>query len=120
RHSSVVIAYGALAVADLDCMVPRENLVNRSGGGGRGRRLMVSMDGMKVDDVSDGPAAAAGVKPGDTIVAVDGKAVGDVDEMRERLREGGVKVMLTVKRDGKNVDLALNFPPPAESRPESR
>ena len=47
-------------------------------------------------------ARAAGVKPGDRIVAIDGEAVDDFDALVERLsgREVGETVRVTVLRDG--------------------
>jgi membrane-associated protease RseP (regulator of RpoE activity) len=58
-----------------------------------------------VDRVSDdSPAAAAGVEPGDTIVAVDGAAVSEWDDVRVALRENpGEAIPITLQRDGSEV-----------------
>ncbi|MFA1550660.1 RIP metalloprotease [Actinomadura chokoriensis] len=52
------------------------------------------------------PAAQAGLKPGDRIVAFDGKKIDDYDELRGLIRDGGGKtVPMTVRRDGRDVRL---------------
>jgi serine protease Do len=53
--------------------------------------------GIVVDDVS-GPAANAGVRPGDTIVAVNSQKVGSVDELRRLVDKAGKHVALLVQR----------------------
>ena len=56
----------------------------------------------------DSPAAAAGLKPGDLIVAIDGEPVGDPLALDQRLRGmAGKKVRLTLDRAGAAVDVEL-------------
>jgi membrane-associated protease RseP (regulator of RpoE activity) len=63
-----------------------------------------------VNDVTDGgPAAKAKVKTGDKIVKYDGKDVKDLDGLREALRQGSKKAKLTVLRDGKELELEVEF-----------
>jgi len=66
--------------------------------------------GVEVVDVAPGsPAAAAGLRPEDLIVAVDGRPVADVGEM-QRLMVGdriGSTVALEVIREGRPVELRL-------------
>lgn len=66
--------------------------------------------GVEVVDVAPGsPAAAAGLRPEDLIVAVDGSAVADVGEV-QRLMVGeriGATVSLEVIREGRPVELSL-------------
>ncbi|QKW38648.1 site-2 protease family protein [Actinomadura sp. NAK00032] len=55
------------------------------------------------------PAAQAGLKPGDEIVAFGGKKIDDYDELRVLIRDnGGKTVPMTVERDGR--DVQLNVP----------
>ena len=66
--------------------------------------------GVEVVDVAPGsPAAAAGLRPEDLIVAVDGRPVADVGEV-QRLMVGdriGATVSLDVIREGRPVELRL-------------
>ena len=56
----------------------------------------------------DSPAAAAGLEPGDRIVAVDGEPAGDPLTVDQRLRGlAGRSVRLTVERGATTVDLEL-------------
>lgn len=55
-----------------------------------------------------GPAAAAGVRPGDKVLAVDGSALTTFDELRTYvLARPGQTVTLTVGRDGERLDLPV-------------
>jgi hypothetical protein len=71
-------------------------------------------DGLAVVDVTKGaPADQAGLKPGDVIVAVDGKPAKSLrlDKVRKQLRDQapGTRVMLTVRRGGAQKDLAITL-----------
>jgi S1-C subfamily serine protease len=73
-------------------------------------RELGQLRGVEVVDVAaDSPATAAGLRPEDLIVAVDGRAVTDVGEL-QRLMVGdriGTDVELAVIREGRLVDLRL-------------
>ncbi len=88
--------------------------------------------GVIVDTVKpDGPAAKAGVKPDDVIVAINRVPVKDGEELVTRVADMpiGSTVTLTLDRDGKRLDLPIavadravvwkDQPQIAESRPES-
>lgn len=66
-----------------------------------------------VDEVQNAsPAAAAGLEPGDTILAVDGTPVA-ADEISGRIAaSGGMPLVLTVRREGETVDLRPVAPRP--------
>jgi membrane-associated protease RseP (regulator of RpoE activity) len=58
----------------------------------------------------DSPAAAAGLEPGDVIVAVAGVEVPDFEAVRaEVAARGGQDVTLTVRRDGDELELAATL-----------
>ncbi|MGW5239559.1 trypsin-like peptidase domain-containing protein [Monashia sp. NPDC004114] len=73
-------------------------------------------EGAEVDDSGDavtsgGPAAKAGVKPGDVIVAFEGKRVRTPDQLIVSIRSRAVgdTVTLTVQRDGHDFDLKMTL-----------
>jgi membrane-associated protease RseP (regulator of RpoE activity) len=54
------------------------------------------------------PAKAAGVQPGDVVLAINGKAVENGDDFVRTVRaSAGQPIALTVERDGKRVDLTV-------------
>ena len=56
----------------------------------------------------DTPAAAAGLQQGDRIVAIEGKEVWRFEDMRSIIeKRAEQKTMLTVKRDGKEIEIAV-------------
>ena len=61
-------------------------------------RLQLRTQGRLVVEVSEGPAADAGVEPGDVLLAVNGVAVGSVAEFRNVVGEAGRAVALLVQR----------------------
>src|SRR5438876_10711044 len=65
------------------------------------------------------PAAKAGIKEGDKVVAMDGKPLPSIDTMIERLQESKDKpVQLTVVRDGKTLNFIVQ-PVLANAGPDS-
>ncbi len=117
KHSSIVAAVGALGIASLDHILSREGLTpppGAAGGGGPGggRRLLgVQMDEMTISEVmDDGVGAKAGLKAGDTILRIGDKVVTSREEMAEAMQGGEPTKKITVKRDGKEVELPLTFP----------
>jgi serine protease Do len=67
-------------------------------------------DGVLVSSVDEGsPAAKAGLKAGDVIVKLDGKAVGDASDLGGAVArlEAGTPATITVQRDGRPLDLKV-------------
>lgn len=114
RHTSLVVAIGALAVANLPEKLPREGLRSPTEVVKGPRRSIGvqfdSDDSLLVASVTEGSAAAkAGVKAGDTLKKVNSTDVKDRFDLRAALREAGEKAKLTVLRDGKPVELDLTI-----------
>ncbi|MCU0304514.1 MAG: ATP-binding protein [Thermoanaerobaculales bacterium] len=71
-------------------------------------------DGLVVDQVAPGTsAAAAGLKPGDAIVAVDGIAVARLEDPAFLLAAGDERVLEIRSASGEGRELAFRPPPPA-------
>ena len=89
-----------------------------AGGGGYGAWLgtvpnyMQTEGGVLLDDVRDGsPAQKAGIRGGDVIVRFDGMRVDNIYDYTFglRTRKPGQEVRITVKREGKEVDLVATL-----------
>ncbi|HSM19258.1 MAG TPA: DegQ family serine endoprotease, partial [Hyphomicrobiales bacterium] len=70
---------------------------------------------------SDGPAAAAGLEPGDIITAVDGFEVVDVDAFGFRMATRGIggTARLDVLRDGRKLTVEVPLQAPPEDPPRN-
>jgi S1-C subfamily serine protease len=65
-----------------------------------------------IDELPRGSAAAAaGVRTGDRIARVDGKAMGGIDALAASLamRRAGDRVALTIERDGRSIELRVTL-----------
>ena len=62
----------------------------------------------------EGPAGKAGMKAGDAVLKLDGKAIEDGDDLRDAVAaaEGGKEVTVTVQRDGRPLDLKVTLAKP--------
>ncbi|WP_372517742.1 S1C family serine protease [Frankia tisae] len=71
--------------------------------------LTVRSGALVIGVVSGGPAAQAGIQPGDVIRSFDGRAVTSIEDFSAELRtvDPGQTVTLTVNRDGRNVKLKV-------------
>lgn len=91
---------------------------------GTGLRLTFRPPWIVTAVAADGPAARAGITPGDLIVAVNGTATDRLtsQQFTQALISGtaGEKVVLGVERDGRRLDLAVTqgpyYFPPLDSR----
>ena len=70
--------------------------------------------------LQNGPAGQAGIKPGDVITAVNGKAVGNVTELLGAVAalKPGVPAPLAVQRAGKTTDVSVT--PAKRQRPKAQ
>ena len=111
KHSAMVAALGAFGVAGLDHKLSREGMSSATAAPGNRRLLGVQLDGLKVVEViEDGLAAKAGIKVGDEIVKVGDNAVTGRGELNAAIQEGAGAKKITVKRDGKEVEVSVTFP----------
>jgi membrane-associated protease RseP (regulator of RpoE activity) len=112
KHSSIVLAVGAYGIANLDHLLSREKLLLPSGGN---RRLLgVQLEEMKITDIEPGSVAQkAGAKLGDVIVSINGNKLADNGELRRAIQGGNPKMKMTVMREGKPLELDLDFTPAA-------
>ena len=58
--------------------------------------------GLLIERVS-GPAQMAGVQPGDVLLALNGRPVKDIDQVREAMKDKPKQVALLVSRDGQQI-----------------
>ncbi|MEO8121776.1 MAG: PDZ domain-containing protein, partial [Rhodoferax sp.] len=58
--------------------------------------------GLLIEDAA-GPAALAGVQPGDVLLAVNGSPVKNMDQVREVVAKSGKSVALLIQRDGNKI-----------------
>ena len=73
--------------------------------------------GLRVASVLPGSGAdAAGIRPGDLITRAAGHRIGSVDQLRDVLAgfEPGDALAVTLRRDGRTLDLRVRLGPPAE------
>ncbi len=111
RNSAVVIAVGALGIANLPDLLPRENL-RATGGGFGGRRLGVQLDeDMRIEEVvDDSIASKAGLLAGDKLLKIGETVVGDTQELRTAMQESPAKSKVVVQRGTETLEFAIEFP----------
>ncbi|MCZ8094870.1 MAG: DegQ family serine endoprotease [Acidovorax sp.] len=66
------------------------------------RREVGGLDGLVIEQAR-GPAAAAGVQPGDVLLAINGAAVKDIAQVRAAMDKAGKSVALLIERDGDKI-----------------
>jgi serine protease Do len=72
------------------------------------RRQIESDGGLVVQDVT-GPAARAGIEPGDVLVAINGKPVTSIEQVRAVMASKPKSVALLVERDGERIFVPVNL-----------
>ena len=64
--------------------------------------------GYAVEEVGPNtPVATAGVRPGDRIMAIDGRAVSNIDDIDREMQRGGNAVVVDVERAGRRMRLRI-------------
>ncbi|HZE98775.1 MAG TPA: M20/M25/M40 family metallo-hydrolase [Planctomycetota bacterium] len=109
RHTSMVVAIGALQLANLPDMVPRQGLTVK---GTKRRTLGVQLDAdMEIQEVvKDSLADKSGIKAGDRLLKLNGIQMGDTIMLSQALQSTQKEFKLVLKRDGKEQELTLTWP----------
>jgi serine protease Do len=74
----------------------------------RDERGEVGASGLVVEN-ADGAAAKAGVQQGDVVLAVNGKPVASIDEVKAILASKPKRVALLIWRDGERIFFPVNL-----------
>jgi len=72
------------------------------------RRQTQSEGGLVIENVS-GPAARAGIEPGDVLIAINGKPVTSIEQVRSVMGAKPKSVALLVERDGERLFVPVNL-----------
>jgi serine protease Do len=108
-------------VATLGASTDKTELAQADGDPGSGERLGLALrplnrdergevgSGGLVVENADGAAAKAGVQQGDVVLAVNGKPVGSVDDVKAVLAAKPKRVALLIWRDGERIFFPVNL-----------
>ncbi|MBI3725553.1 M20/M25/M40 family metallo-hydrolase [bacterium] len=106
KHSAVTIALGALAIANLDSLLPRDGLP-------KPRKML----GVQTDNdltivgvVPDSLAEKAGLQAGDRILKLGGKNLATLEDLRDAVRTAQGDTELVYSRDGADKTAIVPFP----------
>lgn len=108
RHSSMVVAIGALGIANLPELLPRTGLRAVPRRKSLGARLGDDMQVIEL--LKDGPAEKAGVKLGDRVVRMNGQPLEDVFALGEALKSTPKEATLRIRRGGGEQEIGITFP----------
>jgi serine protease Do len=72
------------------------------------RRQVQSEGGLVIENVS-GPAARAGIEPGDVLIAINGKPVTSIEQVKSVMGSKPKSVALLVERDGERIFVPVNL-----------
>jgi hypothetical protein len=108
KHTSMVVAIGALRIADLDDLLPRTGLTAK---GGKRRMLGVQLDAeMEIQEVvKDSAAEKAGLKAGDRLLKFNGVQIGDSIMLGQAMQGAPKESKLTIRREGKDLEVGVTF-----------
>ena len=72
------------------------------------KRQLRTEHGLVVEDVA-GPAALAGVQPGDVVLSMNGKPIESAEQMRDTLEQKPARVALLIQRDSQRIFVPINL-----------
>jgi hypothetical protein len=108
KHSAVTIAAAALAIANLDQLLPRDEIMPRP------RKMLgvQTADDLTIEGVvGDSRAEKAGLKEGDRIVKIGAKTVSNPQELRQAIRAAEGETEIRFIRGGKEQSVKTVFEP---------
>ena len=73
------------------------------------RRKIDVDEGLLVEEVEDGPAAKAGIRPGDVILAVNGEKIASVEQLSSSLAKRDKRVALLILRGDNKMFVPVNL-----------
>ena len=73
----------------------------------RKRADIANDEGLIVEHVAEGPAAQAGIRPGDIILAVNGEKVGSIGKLRSLVDKGGKRLAFHIIRGDMKMFVAI-------------
>jgi hypothetical protein len=117
KHSSVVIAQGALAIANLDQLLPRDDMLAPRGETAR-KMLGVQCDpDLVIQAVVDGSLAeGAGLMEGDRLLSLGGTNISSVEELRAAVQEAHGETVVKFVREGKEREVKVVFADEAKKK----
>lgn len=109
RHTSIVVAVGALGIANLPELLPRASLTVKAA---KRRMLGVQLDAEMgiLEVVKDSVAEKVGLKAGDRLLRLNGVQIGDTVMLGQALQTAPKDSKLVVRREGKDVEVTFTFP----------
>jgi hypothetical protein len=115
RHSAIVVAVGAYDLARLENLLDRTDLLAP-----QPRKLGAYLDGTTVSRLIDGKALAAGWRPGDVVLSVDGAPVTTREELIEAVRTGPARQAFRLRRGEEELEAVIDWsaPPAAQEGEE--
>jgi len=110
EHSAIVVAVGALGLANLDAKLDRTDLIRPSSVPSNRRTMGVYLEeNLIVGLVANGQAGKLGLQDGDVIVAVDGVAVSSREEVVAELHKGDPKKTVKVQRGEEHLEVVFEW-----------
>jgi len=73
------------------------------------RAQVAGGQGLLVEDVADGPAARAGIEPGDVILSANGERVGSVEQLRSQLGRSDKRIALLIQRGDRRMFVPIRI-----------
>jgi serine protease Do len=73
------------------------------------RAQVAGGQGLIVEDMVDGPAARAGIEPGDVILSANGERVTSVDQLRSQLRHSDKRIALLIQRGDRRMFVSVQL-----------